>query len=52
MRKILMLLLALASTSGAATETVQQLTRPELAQITAWRRDLHRGRCPSFICRA
>jgi amidohydrolase len=41
MRKILMLLLALASTSGAAAETVQQLTRPELKQITAWRRDLH-----------
>ena len=35
------LLLALAATSGAAAETVQQLTQPELQQITAWRRDLH-----------
>jgi amidohydrolase len=35
------LLLALVATSAAAAESAQQLTQPELKQITAWRRDLH-----------
>src|SRR6476646_6364081 len=30
-----------AATSATAAESVQQLTQPELQQITAWRRDLH-----------
>lgn len=34
-------LLALASSACAAADTAQQLTQPELKQITAWRRDLH-----------
>ena len=33
--------LLFAATPAAAAESVQQLTQPELQQITAWRRDLH-----------
>jgi len=35
------LLLALLTTGAVAAESAQQLTAPELKQITAWRRDLH-----------
>jgi amidohydrolase len=35
------LCLALSAGASPAAETVQQLTQPELQQITAWRRDLH-----------
>ena len=35
------LLLTFAASGAAAAESVQQLTQPELEQITAWRRDLH-----------
>jgi amidohydrolase len=44
MRKSLLaasLPLLLAATGATAAESVQQLTQPELKQITAWRRDLH-----------
>lgn len=44
MRKTLiaaLLPLLLAATATTAAESVQQLTQPELKQITAWRRDLH-----------
>jgi len=33
--------LLFAATGVTAAESVQQLTQPELTQITAWRRDLH-----------
>ena len=33
--------LLLAASGATAAESVQQLTQPELKQITAWRRDLH-----------
>ena len=33
--------LLLAASGAIAAESVQQLTQPELQQITAWRRDLH-----------
>ena len=35
------LLLTLAAVSASAAESAQQLTQPELKQISAWRRDLH-----------
>ncbi|HEY2395425.1 MAG TPA: amidohydrolase [Rudaea sp.] len=35
------LLLAVVATNASAAETVEQRVRPELKQITAWRRDLH-----------
>ena len=42
MRKTLIVSLpfVFAATASAA-DSVQQLTQPELQQITAWRRDLH-----------
>jgi len=42
MRRTLIAASLLFAASGAiAAESVQQLTQPELRQITAWRRDLH-----------